>query len=373
MNLGIIIDRYKVMDWVVDADKKLSHKARSKLIHAIIQYTIKHVLWISQEDFPKIFEKIQEYFPGEIDMDLYFIPKSAANKNPSGPLLSSFRYYHRILQDETGLRKNKKRNMKVMDLPLEQIVIATNSEMEKLRKELVGRQQPWSRIVEEWKLTFDLRRKEITDPETPLQQVFLRWPKYFNIRGDDLIETDFEILYPGKSSKLFVEWPDWRIQIMSFASKKAKHAKEKEDFVANFTKSIESPWYDIYTLKDLFYCVSGGRQQNVIGAQCFDKLVHFIETSDDAIEKVKEISEGYAKEKLHPFILIALDENVPVKFYAVAYDVIYSYENFLGTLNCVFMMFFALNVPYPKKTRMPYCFCSNSCTEFIWVHLSIRR
>lgn len=185
-NLKGVLQQYGVYDYLIQQQQdfgKLSKKGRSKLIHTIVEHTVFNYIWIEQQEFVILFDMIKTIFKNE-DMDKYFIPISENRKSAGGQLFTHFKYRHDILTKECGIRKNKKKkdsSKEKSDIVPETSDIAA----EVLRKELIGRSEPWQRIVDDWKKSCYTRRQEILSMET--NDIIARWPKFKNKRGIDLV------------------------------------------------------------------------------------------------------------------------------------------------------------------------------------------
>lgn len=170
-----VLEEYNVhRKLVVESGGVLNEKNRQILIKAIVSYTVDERIWISLEDFPKVFEMIKRVFSDET-MDLYF---TNTRGRPSGALYQAFRYQHAILRKENpGLKKNRKRDPKP-----EAVVRIMNDDSEGIRKELLTRIEPWTRVLEDWKKTFDARHSEIYAKGSKLNVIFDRWPTFFVLK-----------------------------------------------------------------------------------------------------------------------------------------------------------------------------------------------
>lgn len=132
--------------------ERLSQRNREKLIEAIVEYTTMNFIWIEQKEFIIIL-KIKELFSKE-PMDLYYIPKTSKTC-PSGGLFNAFRYAHSLLQKETGIKRyNKRKSAPSNTIRDELSSTLTPDKNEEIRKELIGRSEPWEDVVKDWVRTF---------------------------------------------------------------------------------------------------------------------------------------------------------------------------------------------------------------------------
>ncbi|KAL5289761.1 hypothetical protein ACFFRR_009656 [Megaselia abdita] len=200
-------------------------------------------VWLTLKNFKQMFAKIKAIFPFE-DMESYFVPIGPGNRSVSGLLYNSFRARHDASKQDRGIIP-KKRNVKKTEAQ-QPFVIPQNIDV--IRQRLIHRSEPWPATIVDWKTTFDFRRKEIMSLK--LAEVLKRWPKFQHKNGTEMIELDFECLYPGKTSILFEEWKTFSEKIMTAAGAKADKDKtgSSEDIIAIFSTSEDSPVYNISVL-----------------------------------------------------------------------------------------------------------------------------
>lgn len=157
---------------------------RRKLIHTFVEYTIQNVIWIKQNQFLDVFNKIKELFNFEY-IENYYNEKTKGDGEafPGGQLFSHFKYRHDLLKKETGIRVNRK--MKVTALKEEITSTLTSLEAETIRRDLIGRQEPWERILKDWERTAPNRRNEML--ALLVAGTVPRWPKYKKKQGIQLV------------------------------------------------------------------------------------------------------------------------------------------------------------------------------------------
>lgn len=166
-------------------NKALPEKLRKHLVDAIIEYTTSNFIWVEQCEFIVLFNRIKAVFPDEA-LDTYFTPATQVSQ-PGGRLFNAFRYAHQILQKETGIAKRKRSKKEVVEARQEYESILTVDQSETLRKELIGRTEPWDAIKELWMKTFAYRRNEIEDESINRAEILQRWSKLKKKRGHELV------------------------------------------------------------------------------------------------------------------------------------------------------------------------------------------
>lgn len=155
---------------------------RKLLVHTIVEHTVQNYIWIEQQEFSILFDLIKKLFPNE-HIDLYFIPKKG-DQHPTGLLFSNFKHRHKILQQEQGIRKNKKSIKPEINTETFVSQLSTKK-VEQIRRELIAKHDPWEDIVKAWEQTCAERMNEMMDKG--VSTTLPRWPKYKAMRGYDLV------------------------------------------------------------------------------------------------------------------------------------------------------------------------------------------
>lgn len=164
----------------------LSTRSRRQLIYGFVEHTIQNVIWISQHEFLDVFEKVQSLFKFE-KIEKYYNEKTKGDGNayPGGQLFYHYKYRHDILKKEQGIRKNRK--LKKPEKKCEYACTLTPLEAERIRRDLIGRQEPWERILSDWEKTAPNRRNDMLTLE--VAGTVPRWPKYKKKQAVQLVST----------------------------------------------------------------------------------------------------------------------------------------------------------------------------------------
>ncbi|KAL5280610.1 hypothetical protein ACFFRR_009309 [Megaselia abdita] len=332
----------------VGENSALSPKLRRYLIEAIVEYTTSKFIWVEQAEFKVLFDRIKEVFPKE-SLDLYFVPGTSTTC-PGGALFNAYRYAHARLQKETGISRRKRTKKTLAEVRPEHKSTLTKKENDNLRRELIGREEPWEAIREDWVKTFAYRRNEIE--KNGCASVIPRWPKLKKKRGYELIELDFKQLFPGNYRRFFQEWPSWAEKILNAAFQKAKKNKKKLEYSRRFEINAESPSFDLRVLEALFFFLGKKNDPKIM-----EQFVQYINYGDNVMEKVRKIADAYTN-NFHPLILVATtgENEIPFRYYVSVFDMIYTFESCSSAIDNLFKSFFALNVGYPDKIIPIYTF-----------------
>ncbi|KAL5290350.1 hypothetical protein ACFFRR_009973 [Megaselia abdita] len=356
MDLKAILVRFNIFEKLQKqaALGPLPKRSRTQLIHTFVEYTVQQLVWIAQKEFLDVFLKIKALFKYE-SIENYYNEgsKKSGNAFPGGQLFSHFKRRHEQLRKELGISRNriKKRPEEIVELPS----TLTLSEAENMRRELIGRQGPWDRILTDWEKTAPNRRNDML--ALKVAGTIPRWPKYKKKQGIQLIEIDFKFLHKEAAERFNREWPDWTEKFVSEALKKAKRSKASEYIQNDFSNlSSESTWYDIGVVRALLYCLGQNRKSSTSkGLSKFDTIIQFIVYEENVMDLVKSLAENFSS-NFYPFLIIAKLNDLPFKFYLSSFDIIYQFDSFSEALDCLVKSFFVFNVGYPKILKPFYTF-----------------
>lgn len=102
-------------------------------------------------------------------------------------------------------------------------------------------------------------------------------------------------------------------------------------------------------MKGLFYCLSTTRRNcKLPGPRRFESIMQFVEYGENIMQKVTQKADEFKKGELYPFIVVALMEGNPHRFYLSVFDIIYQFDDLVTTLDYLFKSFFVFNIKYPN-------------------------
>ncbi|XP_070067915.1 uncharacterized protein [Drosophila takahashii] len=190
----------------------LSQDMKNDLISIILEETFSTGITIKYSDFSLLLDEICCHLPGEEKCkDYYFISRDG-KKNPSGKLYSKYknrrsRIKQKLTQNELFEYDEDLENQTPEDSESDRIELS-------LKLSLNRDGDNWDLVCEKWKKTFHLRQQEAKQLDS--QEFFTVWSKFAHSQSSDLIEIDFEIMYPGRSSFLFSKWETFKNKIFNF-------------------------------------------------------------------------------------------------------------------------------------------------------------
>ncbi|KAL4718300.1 hypothetical protein ACJJTC_013141 [Scirpophaga incertulas] len=88
---------------------------------------------------------------------------------------------------------------------------------------------PWEEVISKWKKIYELRKE--TEYEN-INDIFKHWPVLSDQRSDQLINIDFEIMYPEKALNFYVNWDSFYENIL-------KVRQTKDSSISEVLKSLE--------------------------------------------------------------------------------------------------------------------------------------
>ncbi|KAL4712448.1 hypothetical protein ACJJTC_007464 [Scirpophaga incertulas] len=79
---------------------------------------------------------------------------------------------------------------------------------------------PWEEVISKWKKIYELRK------ETEYENIFKHWPVLSDQRSDQLINIDFELMYPEKALNFYVNWDSFYENILKVRQTKDSSLSE---------------------------------------------------------------------------------------------------------------------------------------------------
>ncbi|XP_070068488.1 uncharacterized protein [Drosophila takahashii] len=184
----------------------LSQTLRDDLIAIIVEEAIFGNIAIKVPDFQTLLDEICLLFPSQISVKkYYFIPRKGRG-NPSEKLYSKY----------SNRRSQKKKKMERKSL--EMVVSGADDEDSSICKAykltLSRTCDDWDSVRDMWKKTFNLRQQDVTTLNN--LKFFEAWNKFSHAKAFELIDIDFEIMYPGKGFHLLSKWQEFRDKIFGY-------------------------------------------------------------------------------------------------------------------------------------------------------------
>lgn len=210
---------------------------------------------------------------------------------------------------------------------------------------------PWTTVKEKWSSTFPLRRSEIISMtfDDILEN---QWPRFKKKEGFELVDIDFQFLYPNNVNNFKRLWGRKYIEeILKLAIKTAEDKKDKES-AKKFSCTVEDEennFNSVLALNALFYLLPN---RNKTQKQNLDYLLRKAPKGAKIDLEIKRISEIAAarKEDMDPFIQYFENENgIPYKFFVCINQQIYETLHFTTAMDIVFKSYYVFQMEYPPQ------------------------
>lgn len=180
-----ILDNFAINKVLREADQTII----ARLV--VEQYQLRHMK-MDPSIMRRAAKAIVELFPTEVEAT-YYIPRSQ-NIRPSGKLYDRYFNTYKTNKKPTSTEEPPPKKMRI-----ENCKDNPNYDVFLKQKSFLQFNTP-ANLKKVWEETSKLRMQESKDN---LENVFKNWPRYKDLTGLDLINIDFQTLYPNKSNLLF--------------------------------------------------------------------------------------------------------------------------------------------------------------------------
>ncbi|KAL5292666.1 hypothetical protein ACFFRR_011443 [Megaselia abdita] len=368
METSVLLKNYK-MFVENNTHRPLLKNERRLVCNTINNWLIHRNINLRRLDYIKIRDKVFNVFKRE-SIYLWYKPAFSKNVNgvlkhsgPSGILWTSYSYrrtkkikqLQKLGQSTDCLYRNK---MKLNKKTLMEEEISDETDCFNIQKWLQENFTPWDTIKSNWRKTCAFRRSHIVSKENQFFQILDMWPRLRKQHGFELIDIDFESLYPEKSGNLKHLWHRYSDKLlkMAYECAKAKSRKDK-DAMAKFsqeapTQDEEQNFKGSLSLHALFY-LCPNKKKNC--AQDLKKMFRQAQRGSKIDEEILKISEAAAKNgepAMNPFVLFFInDANMPYKFFVCVNHLIYELSSFVEAIDILFKSYFVFNLNYPPESE----------------------
>lgn len=99
---------------------------------------------------------------------------------------------------------------------------------------------------------------------------------------------------------------------------------------------------------------SGYKRGQLTSSERLFMIVKEITYKEDVVEKIEQ--QAVDHDKVYPYMMVGMHENLPYKFYLVIYNYTYVFTSFSDCLEHLMFSFFVFNVKYPREVINVYTF-----------------
>ncbi|XP_073842703.1 uncharacterized protein isoform X2 [Musca autumnalis] len=349
------------------ANKKLSDEQRDDIINIIIEDILTNNVTLYAQDFMRILDEICSVFPLENEMrDYYYISRKRKN-NASGKLYAKYRNKKskkiKLLDSEPSTSKAAAHTSS--NLCNNNVPEFDESVENSMKASLLRECNDWGSICEKWKRSFNIRQRDIKSLSS--HAFLLEWPKLSDARASELVNIDFDIMYPQKGNLLHSKWDQFKKKVYNYYGKNVHNEHCKQLFVNVLTaSSIDAQDY-IYAIllnsvlpsPARFKCGNGKLRKKVTIADSQESFVLRLPTINDYKRQIDAVTEKYynAGLTIQPFIIVEGLSDFNIKgFYVFFNHNLLKFQSFLECLDTCFKIFHALSLKYPNACQIPWIF-----------------
>ncbi|XP_070073981.1 uncharacterized protein [Drosophila takahashii] len=170
----------------------------------------------------------------------------------------------------------------------------------------------WDSVRDMWKKTFNLRQQDVTTLNN--LEFFEAWNKFSHAKAFELIDIDFEIIYPGKGFHLLSKWQEFRDKIFGYYEDNISNAQCKTQLtLAKKCTNLDDHDFLIATLFNAVLPSSGRfrnedgkltRKATILDAQ-ESFVLRLVTINDFEIQLDRVINKYYSSGlKLQPIIIV---------------------------------------------------------------------
>lgn len=362
--------------------KTLTNEHRLNVADIIIRHELKeeNEFCINSKRLIYLASRIVETFPNE-STSTYYIPFTIHSVTRK-PILARgklhAKYYllreklkksGEVLGNERNYQKTKKVDLpEPRDLILathEQLALLEGADDVELQESCVWLEThttPWADVLKKWIQTSKYRIQKLASDASITNSMYLNMFKVLQQPlGYELIEADFELIYPNQSTVLISEWPSFEKEVIACAvSRKGNEVKELLDQYRLITDDSQASVAIVLRLLPLLLPC-----QAVKGASSKPLWKLSRQESQDAfLLHIKNISELKSrlesrreKLKIHgmaeqPLVVVVGETLLNIEaIYVCISDTCYKFPSVLKAFDIVFKSFYALQLPYPKEVE----------------------
>ncbi|KAH0535050.1 hypothetical protein KQX54_012586 [Cotesia glomerata] len=211
--------------------------------------------------------------------------------------------------------------------------------------------EPWSDVIINWESTFDVRQQTLKTLND-VQVYFDTFPCLKQPQGYQLLESDFNKLYPDKAKNLSDKWPTFRMCIIELLR---TSREPKTDAVKNIVSkfSMLEGGKLLWVLFSMIKRSTSLIKTDLPGdpAEVQRGFLFHIKTLDDKEESIEKVKEFMRNKKLQfqprPVIVGPIEKLESIE--VLINNTYYEAKNILEAIKKSF--FFALRLKYPPEAR----------------------
>lgn len=351
-----------VVDYKI-VHRQLSDVERKHICKTLVFWAIDADIMFRKNDYPYIFNSIKMVFQEEL-YSLYYTPSSSYVKVhpitkklyrkqscPMGTLYNCWKYRIRLTREEEKALDNdvsryyvnkKSEEKEKIDAPEFEATIV------ELKKWLSYSFDPWSLVVENWRKTLSLRAVELN--AKTYNDVIAEWPQYKRKTAYELLDIDFNYLFPEKDTFKHL-WSTYRRSIIDLAltQKKNKDLQHKVE-LADISRDEEKNMEGVIALHALFALLPN-KMSNA--KKNLNKIIRKANAGSKLNEIVMECSREATDNNFGPVIIYYENEDfLPYKFFICLNETVYETSNIVSAIDLLFKIVLVFDLGYCEECKV---------------------
>ncbi|KAL4703133.1 hypothetical protein ACJJTC_014844 [Scirpophaga incertulas] len=214
-------------------------------------------------------------------------------------------------------------------------------------------QHPWEEVVEKWRATASFRHEKEYDNVAHFIQ---EWSILNNPKAVQLIDEDFNILFPGRQDCFRQNWQPFCKKIFQLKASEIKSDDYKEDLLSSLNcLSIDEEKIPTELALLVHTVPPKGRtckKRKFSVRECLESIMIIVENPGDITKTVAEKKEEAHKlrEPVQPYIILLGSLQNIHHLYVVIDDIKYIFNSALHAFDTLFKSFQVFNAKYNKAS-----------------------
>ncbi|KAL4705891.1 hypothetical protein ACJJTC_017473 [Scirpophaga incertulas] len=342
----------------------LDTKRRNRLTDIIIRHLFTFIVnkRLTYDDYTVLSGKIITLFPKE-SAATYFtrpIKKSDSFIGKSVPAKGKLIDRVRNLLFQSGERKRKCSTNNTENIEIKRKRIINEAQISSITEVnpehvtwLQQNQHPWEEVVEKWRATASFRHEKEYDNVAHFIQ---EWSILNNPKAVQLIDEDFNILFPGRQDCFRQNWQPFCKKIFQLKASEIKSDDYKEDLLSSLNcLSIDEEKIPTELALLVHTVPPKGRtckKRKFSVRECLESIMIIVENPGDITKTVAEKKEEAHKQRepVQPYIILLGSLQNIHHLYVVIDDIKYIFNSALHAFDTLFKSFQVFNAKYNKAS-----------------------
>ncbi|XP_055605922.1 uncharacterized protein LOC129754079 isoform X2 [Uranotaenia lowii] len=336
---------------------ELSQHKSKVLVDVIAQWHLQNRSSLTSQDLRTYALSVTTLFPFE-DAKKYYVPKAGGRKNNSGKIANRI-----------GNIKQRKRRLDLQEEKhAESCKIGPPSE-EKLDRLVIEANQwlelncqPWSTVLDNWKTSFQFRKKHLR-AEKCIDKIFTTYPQLKYENGYQLIDIDFQLLFP-KAPNGIKRLDELRPIVIEVLSKKAvdPFTTTLQTLLVNNSTADTKLCALLLALNAILPPIAVGRRYKPTIRDAQQDTILFVPTSAQIDLQLESLYETY-KDKGLPIVpklvVVGSVTEIEGSFIVGYHKKLYHTQSAARALDIVVKLTAVHNLPYAKLSKLVWHFITD--------------